>query len=123
MTIKKAAIGLALFLAFGSTMIAFAKEDEQSQTVNETVGKPTINSRYSMMNQYGYGDFVRDIDEGDYEAMDEYMNQLSDEDFQKMIDYMRENGYEDMASAMERIGKDGMISMHNAMGEGAGCYR
>lgn len=123
MNMKKVAIGLALFLALGSTMVAFAKEDVKSQPVNEVVGKPTILSRFSMMDQYGYGDFVRDIDEGDYEAMDEYMNQLSDEDYQKMIDYMRENGYEEMATAMERIGKDGMISMHNAMGAGAGCYR
>lgn len=93
------------------------------ETKQPSVSKTTVNSMFSIMIQYGYGDFTKDIKDGDNKAMDEYMNNLSNEDYQKMIEIMKENGYENMASAMESIGKDEMISMYNAMGGTAGCYR
>ncbi|MBH1939837.1 hypothetical protein I5677_02875 [Mobilitalea sibirica] len=119
MMLRKLIIGAALVLALGTTTIAFARE-RGSQRQNY---RPSVNSMYDMMEQYGYGELAKEIKDGNYSAMDDFMNNLSDEDYQKMIDLMREYGYGNMASMMERIDKEDMISMHNAMGGGAGCFR
>lgn len=119
MIIRKLVFGAVLVLALGTTTIAFAMENSNQRQVN----KSSANTMYSMMEQYGYDELAQDIQDGDYAAMDDFMNNLSDEDYQKMIDLMREYGYGNMASMMERIDKDDMISMHNAMGGSAGCFR
>lgn len=119
MIIRKLVFGAVLVLALGTTTIAFAKENSNQRQVN----KSSANTMYSMMKQYGYNELAQDIQDDDYAAMDDFMNNLSNEDYQKMIDLMRKYGYGNMASMMERIDKDDMISMHNAMGGAAGCFR
>lgn len=128
MFIKKLLIGTALVLALGTTAIAFAKENNSNANAQE-VERSNLrnsfseNSMFSMMEQYGYSDLVQDIKEGNYVAMDDFINNLSDEEYQKMIDMMKGNSYGNMAGMMESIGKDGMIEMHKSMGGVAGCHR
>lgn len=116
---KKIVIGVVLVLALGTTTIAFAKENNNQRQVNRT----TDNSMYSMMEQYEYGELAQDITEDNYTSMNDFMNKLSDEDYQKMKDFMREYGYGNRGSMMERIDKEDMITMHNAMGGAAACFR
>lgn len=119
MIIKKLVVGAALFLALGTTTIAFAKENNKDKQVSTT----TTNAMYSMMEQNGYDELAQDFKDGDYAAMNDFMNNLSDKDYQKMIDLMKEYGYSNMAAMMKRIDKADMISMHNAMGSGLACTR
>ncbi len=119
MIMRKLVLGAVLVIALGTTTIAFAKENSNQRQINKT----SANAMYSMMERYGYNELAQDIKDGDYAAMDDFMNNLSDEDYQKMIDLMKEYGYGNMASMMERIDKEEMISMHNAMGGAAGCFR
>ncbi|MDF2805050.1 MAG: uncharacterized protein K0S61_4955 [Anaerocolumna sp.] len=90
MIIKKLLIGTALVLALGTTTIAFAKANNSNGNSQESVrsgisNSITENSMYSMMQQYGYGDLVQDRKEGNYTAMNNFMNNFSDEDYQKML--------------------------------------
>ena len=119
MIIRKLVFGAVLVLVLGTTTVAYAKENSNQRQIKGS----TANTMYSMMEQYGYDELSQDIKAGDYAAMDDFMNNLSDEDYQKMIDLMKEYGYGNMASMMEGIDKDDMISMHNAMGGAAGCFR
>ena len=59
-------------------------------------------------------DAARYMQTGDYEKMNEFMNNLSEEDFKNMIELMKENGFASMAQMMESIGREGMIQMHNS---------
>lgn len=129
MSIKKIVIGTALFLSLGVSSIAFAKADIRFNKVkvqeiedNDREKSLSRNSMFDMMEQYGYGDLVQDMEEDNYEAMDEFMNNISDADYQNMITMMEEYGYRNMARTMERIGREEMITMHNSMGGAASCH-
>ena len=74
------------------------------------------------MKEYGFKDMAKALENKDYEAMDEFMNNLTDEDYQKMIDIMRQNGYDSMANMMDSIDRESMIKMHNAMGGSEACH-
>ncbi|MFZ5968427.1 MAG: hypothetical protein ACOYVK_14835 [Bacillota bacterium] len=75
-----------------------------------------------LMKKNGLKDMAKAMEDNDYEAMDQFMNNLTDEDYQKMIEIMRDNGYESMANMMESMDKDTMIQMHNAMGGAESCH-
>lgn len=117
--IKKIVIGAILVLALGTTTIAFAKGNSNQRQVNRI----TDNSMYSMMEQYEYDEIGQDNAEYNYATMNDFMNNLSDEDYQKMKDFMREYGYGNRESMMERFDKEDRITMHNAMGGAAACFR
>ncbi|AOY77747.1 hypothetical protein [Clostridium formicaceticum] len=68
-----------------------------------------------LMKENGFGDMAQWMEEGNFKAMDEFMNNLSEEDYNRMMDLMNENGYSNMSRMMESIGRDGMIEMHNSM--------
>lgn len=119
MIIKKLVVGAALFLALGTTTIAFAKENSKDRQLSAV----TTDTMYSMMEQNGYDELAQDIKDGDYAAMNNFMSNLSDKDYQKMIDLMKEYGYSNMVVMMKQIDKADMISMHNVMGGAAACFR
>lgn len=72
------------------------------------------NNLAKIMSDNGFGDAAKYMQTGDYEKMNEFMNNLNEEDYQKMIDIMKANGYGSMAQMMESIGREGMIQMHNS---------
>lgn len=80
------------------------------------------NNMMDIMEQNGYGDLANEIRNGNYKAMDDFMNNISEEDYQRMVDIMRENGYGNMSRMMEDIGREEMIEMHNSMGEVESCH-
>jgi 5,10-methenyltetrahydromethanopterin hydrogenase len=84
----------------------------QSIDANENVVDRMIN----IMKQNGFGNMAEVMEERDYKAMDDFMNNMTDEDYNNMIEIMKGNGYEGMAKMMESIDKDAMIQMHNSMG-------
>lgn len=91
---------------------------QTSVTNSNLYGK---NSMLEAMRNNGFTDIVDDLENGNYKAMDDFMNKLTEEDYQKMIDLMREANPQ-MAEMMEGIGREKMIEMHNAMGGAGGCH-
>ncbi|WP_300383844.1 hypothetical protein [Clostridium sp.] len=75
-----------------------------------------------IMYENGYEDLANEVRNGNYKAMDDFMNNITEEDYQKMIDIMRENGYGNMTRMMENIGREEMIEMHNSMGGAESCH-
>lgn len=68
-----------------------------------------------IMKENGFKALADNMENGNYEYMDEFMNNITEEDYNKMIDAMKENGYGYMAEMMESIGREEMIEMHNSM--------
>jgi hypothetical protein len=75
-----------------------------------------------LMKEYGFDGMAKALENRDYKAMDEFMNNMTDEDYQKMIDIMRNSGYDSMANMMGSIDRESMIKMHNAMGGSGACH-
>lgn len=134
---KLIAITAVIVLTLGATSIAYADEYKKA-TMNEPAisqiqtkevkvkdkgEDKDLKDMYRLMEKYGYEDLMDEVEQGNYEAMDEFMNNMTDEDYQNMIDIMKESGYEGMAEMMESIGRDEMIDMHNSMGGAAGCHQ
>jgi len=125
MKIKKLVIGTALVLALGTTTFAFAKVKNNNVKVQEQESNYNSkeNSMYDLMEQYGYGDLVQDMKDGNYVDMQDFMNQLSDEDYQKMTDMMKDTGYGNFGGMMGNITRGGRSSMYQSNGRVAGCFR
>ncbi len=125
-------------LALGVISVSYAKDDVNTNVIKQfdkpvltqtsvidkeelNIGNVKSDNMLDIMRQNGFGDIVDDVENGNYKAMDDYMNNLSEEDFQRMLDIMREYN-PNMANAMENIGREGMINMHNAMGGAQSCH-
>lgn len=108
-------------VAYADDVKAETQESGQPKIENQTLGASCHSSKdgnkdmIEIMRENGFKDAARYMQTGDYEKMNEFMNNLSEEDFQKMIDIMEENGYGSMAQMMQSIGREGMIEMHNSM--------
>ncbi|ABW19700.1 hypothetical protein Clos_2164 [Alkaliphilus oremlandii OhILAs] len=74
------------------------------------------------MRASGFEDMARWMEEGDYEAMHEYMNNLSKEDYEEMIQLMNQNGYGHMWSRRRSVDDKDMVNMHNSMMGGRRGY-
>lgn len=122
----------AAVLALGVTSLTYAQEKQ-----NEVVNRPfkteiskvvnqdrndINNDMLDIMKKSGYEDLVKEVEQGNYKAMDDFMNNVTEEDFQNMIDIMKKSGNENMAKMMESIGREGMIEMHNSMGGAEACH-
>ncbi|QNO16067.1 hypothetical protein HYG86_15470 [Alkalicella caledoniensis] len=68
-----------------------------------------------IMKENGFEDMALAMEQGDFEAMNEYMNNLTEEEYQQMLDLMDDNGFGNMTRMMESIGFEGMVNMHNSM--------
>lgn len=130
---KKALIlSTAIALVIGAATIANAQEKDNSVATEnlrpslikaERLGANNIHDNMlDIMKANGYADIANEVEKGNYQAMDNFMNNLTDKDFSKMIEIMRASGNENMANMMERVGREGMIKMHNAMGGAASCH-
>lgn len=74
-----------------------------------------FNNMIKIMQDNGFSDEAKAMQNRDYDAMNKFMNNLNDEDYKKMIDIMKNNGYGSMAKMMESVGKDNMTKMHQDM--------
>lgn len=128
----KKVLGLtaAVVIVLGLASVSLAKvgvEKIISNPVYAQTSVTTNNSSYSKydmleaMKNNGFTDIADELENGNYKAMNDFMNNITEEDYQKMIDLMKETNPQ-MADMMESIGRDQMIEMHNAMGGAGGCH-
>jgi peptidoglycan hydrolase CwlO-like protein len=117
-----------------ATNFVFAKESPQD-LMEDKNSKLSFNMHMStsksgniheemlkLMDENGYKDISKAIEDQDYEVMDDFMNNMTEEDYNKMTNIMRENGYESMSDMMESVGREEMLQMHNAMGGAEDCH-
>ncbi|MGE5633050.1 MAG: hypothetical protein ACM3TR_18430 [Caulobacteraceae bacterium] len=106
----------------GTQIIASQDKDTNVESINlssETqasnkFSKDVYTDMINIMQENGFGDAAKYMQDGNYAKMNEFMNNLSDEDYQKMIGIMQQNGYGYMAQMMQSIGREGMNQMHNS---------
>lgn len=121
---------MALTLGMGLLVYANKKDDKvvtqpvkiEASAVSSKVQDTMNNDMLDIMEENGYKDIANEARNGNYKAIDDFMNNITEEDYQKMIDMMEENGYGDMAGMMESIGREEMIDMHNSMGGAESCH-
>lgn len=85
----------------------------KSFVINNESRKGSYNEMLDLMRDNGFNDIADDMENGNYESMDEFMNNMTDEEYQKMIDIMREVNPR-MVNMMETSDKEEMIEMHNS---------
>jgi len=73
------------------------------------------NSMIDIMRDNGFETAAKAMENRDYTAMNDFMNNLTEEQYEKMLEIMRSNGYAGMYGMMQSIGREGMIDMHNSM--------
>jgi len=93
---------------------------DRNSDIQASSQNDTYQDIVQLMNENGMVEAAKYMQAGDYEAMDEYMNNMTEQDYDQMIKIMNENGYEGMGRMMESIGQEGMIQMHNSMGGAQG---
>lgn len=92
---------------------AIAEETETTRNNNNHCGNNE--EMIQIMKDNGFADMAKWMEEGDLDAMNDFMNNMSEEDYEKMIDLMNENGYGHMSNMMNSMGREGMMNMHNSM--------
>ena len=113
-------------LVVGSISIAYAKgrnnisSDNSNRAMMSTqnIGSQSndsFNNMIKIMQDNGFTDAAKAMQNRDYDAMNKFMNNLNDADYKKMIDIMQNNGYGSMAKMMESVGRDNMTKMHQGM--------
>lgn len=85
----------------------------KSFVINNESRKGSYNEMLDLMRDNGFNDIADDMENGNYESMDEFMNNMTDEEYQKMIDIMRDVNPR-MVNMMETSDKEEMIEMHNS---------
>ncbi len=129
---KVIGITTAAVLILGIASFAYANEKDNKvatqslkpviNTISSQSKEDINNNMLDIMKKNGYENLAKEVEKGNYKAMDDFMNNITEEDYQKMIDIMRENGNENMARMMENIGREGMIEMHKSMDGSESCH-
>lgn len=127
----KKVLGLtaAVVIVLGLASVSLAKVSVDKLISNPVYAQTSVtnnnlyekNNMLEAMRNNGFTDIADDLQNGNFKAMDEFMNNLTEEDYQKMIDLMRETNPQ-MAVMMKSIGREQMLEMHNAMGGAGGCH-
>ncbi|OGO78392.1 MAG: hypothetical protein A2Y23_14240 [Clostridiales bacterium GWB2_37_7] len=74
----------------------------------------TYKTMIDLMKSNGFEEAAIAMENGDYTAMNDFMNNITDEQYDKMIEIMNENGFNGMGNMMGSFSKDEMINMHNS---------
>ncbi|WP_058953803.1 hypothetical protein [Clostridium tyrobutyricum] len=73
------------------------------------------NNMIKIMQNNGFNEAAKDMENRDYGAMNKFMSNLNDDDYEKMIDIMQSNGYGSMAKMMKSVSRNDMVEMHQSM--------
>jgi len=68
-----------------------------------------------IMKDNGFSDEAKAMENRDFEAMNNLMDNISDGDYKKMIDIMGENGYGSMGNMMSSTPREGMSGFKGSM--------
>ncbi|MGK0467520.1 hypothetical protein [Clostridium sp.] len=119
---------IAGILTVGGVSVAYGtvKNNDNKSSYNYTNsmmddhnGQARSNGSYNdmikIMNDNGFSDEAKAIENRDFDSMNDIMNNISDDDYKKMINIMEENEYESMGNMMETIGREDSTELHESM--------
>ena len=95
---------------FGGSMMNDTNKTNYSETNDTDYNKMT-----DIMRSSGFESAAEAMENRDFGAMNDFMNNITDGDYDRMIEVMEESGYEGMASMMEAVDREVMVDMHNSM--------
>lgn len=84
-----------------------------SQMMYQNYGN--YNSMIDIMRENGFEAAAKAMENRDFAAMNDFMNNLTDEQYKQMTEMMNKNGYSGMAGMMRSISREDMLDMHNSM--------
>ena len=74
-----------------------------------------FNEMTDVMRNSGFQSAAEAMENRDFNAMNDFMNNITDYQYEQMIEIMRDSGYQGMASMMESVDREVMVDMHNSM--------
>ena len=72
-------------------------------------------SMIDIMRSNGFESVAKAMEDRDFSAMNDFMNNMTDDQYNQMIKIMKDNGYGSMSRMMGSFNKQGMINMHKFM--------
>jgi tRNA A37 N6-isopentenylltransferase MiaA len=119
---------IAGILTVGGISVAYAtgkNNDDKSSynysssmmgTENDRIqSNDSYNDMIKAMNDNGFSDEAKAMENRDFDSMNDIMNNISDDDYKEMIDIMEENGYGSMSNMMGTIGREDTTEFHEGM--------
>ena len=97
---------------FGRSMMSQNNDGTYNSMMSQN--SDTYKSMIDLMKSNGFEEAAIAMENGDYTAMNDFMNNITDEQYDKMIEIMNENGFNGMGNMMGSFSKDEMINMHNS---------
>lgn len=114
----------SVILTIGAVTAVYAKENNNSNGLgfgkgmmyqNNINNNDNYNKMIDLMKNNGFEAGAKAMENRDYNAMTNYMNNITDEQYNQMKNVMKNNGYEGMAQNMSSLGRQGMVNAHYSM--------
>lgn len=116
-------IMITAILAVGVMTVAYAKGNNISSVgfgrgmmyQNNINNNDVYNKMIDLMKENGFEEGAKAMENRDYKAMSNFMNNITDEQYNQMINIMKSNGYDGMAKMMGSVNRQEMVNIHNSM--------
>lgn len=111
-------------LTIGAVSAVYAKGNDNSNNFgfgrgmmyqNNINNDGTYNKMINLMKNNGFQAGAKAMENRDYNAMSDFMNNITDEQYNQMTDIMKSNGYESMSKMMGSVSRQEMANIHNSM--------
>ncbi len=111
-------------LTIGIVTAVYAKENNNSNNFgfgrammyqNNINNNDTYNKMIDLMRSNGFQAGAKAMEDRDFNAMSNFMNNITDEQYNQMTNIMRNNGYESMTNMMGSVSRQQMVNIHNSM--------
>ncbi|GLC29129.1 hypothetical protein [Clostridium omnivorum] len=116
-------IMITAILAVGVMTVAYAKGNNINNVgfgrgmmyQNNINNNDVYNKMIDLMKENGFEEGAKAMENRDYKAMSNFMNNITDEQYNKMINIMKSNGYDSMAKMMGSLNRQEMVNIHNSI--------
>lgn len=111
-------------LTIGAVSAVYAKGNNNSNNFavgrgmmyqNNINNNGSYNKMINLMKNNGFEAGAKAMENRDYNAMSDFMNNITDEQYKQMTDIMKNNGYEGMSKMMGSVSRQEMVNIHNSM--------
>ncbi len=104
--------GRGMMYQSNSNISGFSRGMMKKNNINNN---DSYNKMIGLMKENGFQEGAKAMENGDYSAMSNFMNNITDEQYEKMINIMKNNGYDGMSKMMGALSRQEMINRHNTM--------
>lgn len=104
--------GRGMMYQSNSNISGFSRGMMKKNNINNN---DSYNKMIGLMKENGFQEGAKAMENGDYSAMSNFMNNITDEEYNQMINIMKNNGYDGMSKMMGALSRQEMINRHNTM--------